>query len=290
MPGRRALSAHFSVVVALLTFALCGAGVAAAAAASPPPPSDGSWLLEHTAQRATIGPVGHHGSMVLTLTGTSAMVRALAQGHPQPFDFQTVDDFVKSWHTYGFDRMSPAAAIVTGGRALLVKLSNPHTGPHGTLRYIAEPLRGATPSHLREFARESGSSLPRHLGPTSLYLADPNPERIPVELTIKTANLGWEGSFSLASPAIHSLQSKETPVVAQTEGSTVALTVYAANVTDTLVLLGDPLGNCLMVTLETSYEETIGAAIRNFFSLQPGLNGLPIQEGAGKCPDERMPL
>ncbi len=251
-------------------------------------PADGSWLLEHTAQRATLQSAAGSGAMLLTLNGTTPTVRALARGDGKAFDFQPLGDFVKSWHTFGFDRVSPTAAVVAGKRTLLVKLSKPHLGPRGALRYVAKPLHGPPPAHLRYFARKARSSLPSRLGATSVFLDDANNAPVGVRMGLGSPN-GWAGTISLSSPVVESIYGQGTPVNLSLSGSSIALTLYepTGEIPEQMSLQADPLGQCVMVTVnsESSIAITAEAGVGPILSLGSGLNGLPTVDEA-KCPHQ----
>jgi hypothetical protein len=289
---------HTTLALACVAALLCGPAAAGAAAAAVPAqlaPADGAWLLEHDSSHGTLRRIGRSGAMLLTLRGLAPRVRALARGAGDRFDFQALGDFVRSWHTYGFDRVAPRAAIVAARRALLVRLSTPRLDSEGDLSYLARPLRGPTPAHLRYFASEARSGLPSKLGRTSVFIDDANNEPVNFEMAV-TAPYGWGGSVGLSTPSIESVSGQASPVSLSLSASSVLLELFSGTGEhpEQLHMKADPLGECLMVTLSPGPNSPAAQVAGTggggpIFVLHSGLNGLPIGGNGlepNKCPDE----
>jgi hypothetical protein len=286
---RRCMRALVATVTAMLL------GAAPAIASGSPElldtkaPVDGAWLLKQTAQRISLQQIGS-GRFRLTLAGAAGEVRSLARGS-RDSTFQRLDDFVRSWHTYGFDVAAPHAAVVTSGGTVLLRLSRPRLLAHSSLSYLAETEKGPPTPHLRRLAAHAHQPVGGVLGSGALYIAQANISPVLVRMGIGITN-GWGGTFSLSSPVLQSISGHNAPVSLSISGSSVTLELLAltGNAPEQLGVFADPLGECVMVTYTTEYPYasiTVEAGSGPFLELHTGLNGLPTREGS--CPDEPTP-
>jgi hypothetical protein len=282
-------------LAATLAVVLSGATVAIASGSpellDTKAPVDGAWLLKQTAQRISLQQIGS-GRFRLTLTGAAGEVRRLARGS-RDATFQRLDDFVRSWHKYGFDVAAPHAAVVTSGGTLLLRLSRPRLVAHSSVSYLAEVDKGPPTPHLRLLAAHVHQPAGGVLGSGAVYIAQANTSPVLVKMGIGIT-IGWGGTFSLSSPVLQSLSGQNAPVSLSVSGSSLTLDLFAptGNHPEQLGVFADPLGECVMVTYtpEDPYATiTVEAAFGPILDLHNGLNGLPIRDEAS-CPDEPTTL